>query len=139
MADSGGKTAYRVLVVEDNPHVSEIFRYAFRRIVNEQLGDDVEVQVDGVADGASAWESLEASATGVHFDLVILDLMLPIMDGAEVLQRVRAHEGLKDLRVLVITAGDDEAVKGARELGANEVLRKPVQFAEIRDVVARLL
>ncbi len=131
---------YRVLVVEDNPHVSEIFRYAFRRIVSERLGQDVAVDVDGAADGHQAWTRLESMADGeARYDLVILDLMLPVLDGTAVLERVRAHPSLASLPVIVITAGDDEACQEARAAGATEVLRKPVQFAQIREVVGALI
>ena len=78
---------FRVLVVEDNPHVSEIFRYAFKRIVFERLGRAVEVRVEEAGDGHVAWQRLQdAAAHGVGFDLVVLDLMLPVLDGAEVLE-----------------------------------------------------
>ncbi len=147
MAASESKKPFRVLVVEDNPHVSEIFRYAFRRIVAEKLGDDIEVEVEGATDGHQAWTKLEATATGdgdeagiePPYDLVILDLMLPVMDGTEVLTRVRKKPSLVNLPVIVITAGDDEACREARAAGATEVLRKPVQFAQIREVVGILL
>lgn len=134
------KKGFRVLVVEDNPHVSEIFRYAFRRIVAEKLGDNVDVEVEGATDGHQAWNKLEETTTGAPaFDLVILDLMLPVLDGTEVLARIRKHEALASLPVIVITAGDDEACREARTAGATEVLRKPVQFAQIREVVGVIL
>ncbi|MDF1564171.1 MAG: response regulator [Deltaproteobacteria bacterium] len=138
-SDSSKKT-FRVLVVEDNPHVSEIFRYAFKRIVAEKLGDEVEVEVAGATDGHQAWSKLEETLTTAQpFDLVILDLMLPVLDGTEVLARVRANETLAPLPVIVITAGDEDACREARSAGATEVLRKPVQFAQIREVVGVLL
>jgi len=139
-AEGVSKGTFRVLVVEDNPHVSEIFSYAFRRIVNERLGRDSEVEVEGAADGYEAWNKLEQNAgTPRAYDLVILDLMLPVLDGVEVLRRIRANPSLAELPVLVVTAGDDEACAEAKENGATAVLRKPVQFAQIRVAVAELL
>ncbi len=131
---------FRVLVVEDNPHVSEIFRYAFKRIVFERLGRAVEVRVEEAGDGHVAWQRLQdAAAHGVGFDLVVLDLMLPVLDGAEVLSRMRQDEACCKVPVLVITAGDGETVARAKAAGADAVLRKPVQFKEIREVVARVV
>ena len=131
---------FRVLVVEDNPHVSEIFRYAFKRIVFDRLGKAVEVQVEEAGDGHVAWQRIQdAAAHGVGFELVVLDLMLPVLDGTEVLARMRGDDACCDVPVLVITASDGETVAKAEAAGATAVLRKPVQFKEIREVVARVL
>jgi len=138
--DPAESRAFRVLVVEDNPHVSEIFRYAFKRIVVERLAKDTDVRVEEANDGHQAWQLLESSVEeGAVFDLVVLDLMLPILDGNEVLARIRRTEGLKSIPVLVITAGDHETVSEAKSNGATAVLRKPVQFKEIREIVGQVL
>lgn len=139
-APSEETRVFRVLVVEDNPHVSEIFRYAFKRIVFERLGEGSDVQVEEATDGHVAWQRLEsAAADGEAFDLVVLDLALPVLDGTEVLARMRANDGCREIPVLVITASDADAVAAAEAAGANAILRKPVQFKEIRETVARVL
>ena len=131
-------SVYRVLVVEDNPHVSEIFRYAFKRIVREHLGREVDVRVDEACDGQQALEMLRDGTLG-PYDLLVLDLMLPVLEGGELLSRLRAEPEFQELPVAVITAADPESCEDAQARGATVVLRKPVQFKQIRDVVARLL
>ncbi len=133
-----GVSLYRVLVVEDNPHVSEIFRYAFRRIVRERLGKEVEVRVDEASDGRQAWEMLGDAQLG-PYDLVVLDLMLPVLEGGELLSRLRGDPRFAEVPVVVITAADPDSCEDARASGATVVLRKPVQFNQIRDVVAEIL
>ncbi len=138
MSEQGA--CFRVLVVEDNPHVTELFSYALKRLCQELLGGVVRVDLQEAADGHEAWTLLEASARADEpFDLVILDLMLPVLDGLEVLARMRANRSLASTPVLVVTAADAEACRAASDQGANEVLRKPVQLRQIRSALERLL
>lgn len=111
----------RILVVEDFGPVRGAVVTALR---------DEGWTVDLAADGAQALEKLE----GATFDLVVLDIMLPGVDGLRVLERMR-DEG-DDAHVLVLTARDgvDDRVK-ALDGGADDYLTKP--FA-IEELVARV-
>ena len=73
-------------------------------------------------------------------DLVILDFMMPEMDGAEMMRRLRARSGSSTPRVLLMTALDaaESAIK-ARELGADAYLAKPYPPLELRVRVKELL
>jgi DNA-binding response OmpR family regulator len=73
-------------------------------------------------------------------DLVILDFMMPEMDGAEMMRRLRARSGSSPPRVLLMTALDatESAIK-ARELGADAYLVKPYAPLELRARVKELL
>ncbi len=65
-------------------------------------------------------------------DLIMLDYLMPDMDGAEVLTRLRATESLRDVPVVVITAEESkETLYRVLELGANDFLRKPVDDIEL--------
>lgn len=131
---------FKILIVEDNPHVLEIFRYAFRRIIAEKFGEATEIQLAVAEDGMEAWERILGEAdTGTPYDLVILDLMLPVLDGQEVLSRARADARLAKMPVVVITASDEETCQAAMDAGATALLRKPVQFAAIRDAVSNYM
>ena len=66
-------------------------------------------------------------------DLVLLDLRLPVMDGFEVLQWIRANPDFRDLRVVVLTTSEEmRDVSKAYRLGANSFLVKPLEFENIR-------
>ena len=109
-----------VLVVEDEPTLVSAISYNLRR-----SGFDVIAASDGVA-------GLQA-ARREHPDLIVLDLMLPKMDGLEVCRRVRAESGVP---ILMLTARADEGDRVAGlELGADDYVPKPFGM---RELVARV-
>ena len=107
----------RILLVEDEPKVSGFVQ---RGLAAEHYAVDV------VPDGR---DGLEMSQT-YPYDLIILDLMLPRMDGSQVLQRIRRND--TNVPVLVLTARDavEDKVK-LFESGADDYLTKPFAFAEL--------
>jgi DNA-binding response OmpR family regulator len=106
-----------ILVVEDEKRLANLVRRAL-----EEEGNVVDVSFDG-AEGLDMAEATD-------YDLIVLDLMLPHMDGIEVCRRLRA-EG-KDARILMLTARDaiEDRVTGL-ESGADDYLIKPFSFAEL--------
>ena len=106
----------RVLVVEDEKNIAEFIR---RGLVYK--GYDVEVALSG--------EDALSSARNHLPDLVILDLMLPDMDGVEVCRRLRAAD---DLPIIMLTARDSTVDKVAGlESGADDYMTKPFEFDEL--------
>lgn len=104
----------RVLVVDDEPHIGLIVRTRL-----EQGPFDVEL----ANDGSQAFRSLAAHP---DIGLVILDLMLPGMRGAEILARMRADDAWRTIPCLVLTAaGQDAQVREAEALGVSAVMTKP--------------
>jgi two-component system, OmpR family, copper resistance phosphate regulon response regulator CusR len=107
----------RILLVEDEEKVSS---FVARGLVAERFAVDV------APDGQSGLEL----ATTYHYDLIILDLMLPKLDGSQVLRRIRAQN--THVPVLILTARDAMADKvGNFEAGADDYLTKPFAFAEL--------
>ena len=107
----------RILLVEDEEKVS---RFVARGLAAEHFAVDVAL------DGQSGLDL----ATTYHYDLVILDLMLPKLDGCEVLRRIRNQNS--HVPVLILTARDAVADKvGNFEAGADDYLTKPFAFAEL--------
>ncbi|MCC7487490.1 MAG: response regulator [Burkholderiales bacterium] len=115
----------RILIVEDEPLLADGLTRSLRQS---------DYAVDCVADGATADHVLATQS----YDLVILDLGLPQLDGYEVLRRLR-HRGSR-APVLVLTARDtlEDRVKGL-DLGADDFLSKPFELAELEARVRALI
>jgi DNA-binding response OmpR family regulator len=117
----------KILVIEDEEHLATGLRFNL-----EAEGHEVEIATDG-ASGAARLEDPQAA-----FDLAILDLMLPRMNGYEVARRARAAGNL--LPILILTAKDETAdlVRGLEE-GADDYLVKPFRLDELLARVRGLL
>ena len=115
----------RILIVEDEPVLADGLTRSLRQS---------EYAVDCSGNGSEADHILATQA----YDLVILDLGLPQLDGFEVLRRLR-HRGSR-VPVLVLTARDtlDDRVKGL-DLGADDYLSKPFELAELEARVRALI
>jgi two-component system OmpR family response regulator len=113
-----------ILIAEDDPAIAEALKHALRRSGHA---------VDCVQNGALA----EAALASIQFDLLILDLGLPRLDGLEVLRRARAH-GAR-LPILILTARDsvNDRVR-ALDLGADDYLAKPFSLSELEARVRAL-
>ena len=115
----------RILLVEDNLSLAEGLLTLLR-----QSGHAVDV----VHDGASA----DALAAAESFDLVILDLNLPQMDGLEVLRAMRARRNPAAVMILTARGAPEERVRGL-DLGADDYLIKPFDIGEFEARIRSLL
>src|SRR5436305_9450067 len=113
-----------ILIADDDPALAEALQHALRRAGHA---------VDWVATGPAADAALVCS----RFDLLILDLGLPRMDGFDVLRRARNH-GAR-LPILILTARDsvDDRVRGL-DLGADDYFAKPFSLSELESRVRAL-
>jgi CheY-like chemotaxis protein len=84
-------------------------------------------EVDTAIDGRSALVKIEASPP----DLLLLDAMMPKMDGYEVTRRIRQNNKLPFIPILLITAYVEADVPKGLELGANDFIRKPIDYDEL--------
>jgi two-component system response regulator MprA len=112
----------RLLIVDDDPEILDGLL--------DLLGDNYEV--DGALDGATAIEKLQAG----RYDAVLLDLMMPVLDGAGVKRRMDAL-GIKT-PVVLLSAGRD-LQKAAQDLGVTHYLAKPFQPEALEAKLARIL
>lgn len=84
-------------------------------------------EVDTATNGKLALAKIEASLP----DLVLMDAMMPGMDGYEVIRRIRENKKLPFIPVLLITAYEDANAALGLDLGANDFIRKPIEYEEL--------
>ena len=109
-----------ILVIEDDSNIRELLR-----LYLEQEGYAVETAQDGM-EGLRAFKR-------IHPDLVLLDLMMPVMDGTQVIKEIRAQSKTP---VIMLTAKGETFDKVAGlELGADDYVTKPF---EMRELIARV-
>lgn len=115
----------KILVVEDDELLAGV--------IAEFLSDNVHV-VDVVSDGESAWNQI----TALEYDLILLDVMLPELDGIRLCQRLRTHG--YTVPVLMITARDTSTDKViGLDAGADDYMVKPLDFPELLARIRALL
>jgi two-component system chemotaxis response regulator CheY len=119
---------HRILIVEDSPTMRQLLAFALKRIPGAEI---VEAR-DGM-DGLR-------KVTSDHFDLALVDINMPVMDGLKLIHLIREEESLKAMPIVVITTeGADEDRARALSLGADEYLTKPVQAPRVLAVAKALL
>ena len=115
-------TKKTILSVDDSPINNKLIEAYFRR--------DYEVISKESGQQALAW--LEGNIP----DVILLDIMMPIMDGIEVLERIQANDRLKEIPVIMVTAKTEmESIKTTLNLGAQDYVKKPIDFTELQTKV----
>ncbi|MFI5275533.1 MAG: response regulator transcription factor [Candidatus Saccharimonadales bacterium] len=115
--------AAKVAIIEDDQAISQMYRFKF-----EAEGYEVETAENGKL-GLGLVETMKP-------DIVLLDLMMPEMNGDEVLAKMRASSWGKDIKVVVLTnMGEQEIPESVKKLGVSHVILKaamtPRQVAEV--------
>ena len=122
-------TTHRILVVEDNEHVSYMLNFLLRR-----AGYDV-IAVTNGRDAQSAIENIEP------VDVVLLDLMLPYVSGYQLIEEIRSNQNWMRVPIVVLSGKVlEEDIVQALDLGANDYVTKPFRpeelLARLRRIVA---
>ncbi len=108
--------AQRILIIDDEP----VLRGLARRVL-EPAGFAVDEAANGI-DGLQMWERRP-------YDLVLLDLRMPVMDGFETCRRLRALPNGEDVPIVVVTGSDEsDSVRAAYDAGATDFLSKPLSM-----------
>ena len=117
----------RILVIEDENLMN--------RTIEFQLKKDG-YEVDTALEGKTGIAKIEAN----HYDLIILDIMLPYLNGLEILAKIKQNPDRKNIPVIIISAtGLEDTVLEGFKLGANDFITKPFILPEFSIRVRRLL
>lgn len=118
---------YSLLIVDDEATNRELFA---RRL--EKVG----YQVTTAANGHMALDMLSVE----RFDLILLDLMMPVMNGYEVLELLQQSEQMRDIPVIIVTAiSDRSAVAKCIDMGACDYIMKPIELAVVKSHIWQAL
>jgi CheY-like chemotaxis protein len=118
----------KVLVVDDDPDM--------RRLLSLALGHVGGMEVVTISGGGSIVETTAAD----NFDAVVLDVMMPVLDGPQCLMLLRADESTRNIPVIFLTAkGDTEDLDNLREKSGFDTLRKPFDPLTLADTLRRML
>lgn len=119
---------YRVLVVEDTPDIRNLLRF---------LLQSKGIQVMAVGDGRSALELIECWPAP---DVIIMDRMLPYIDGDELVRAIRKEPTWKDVPIMIVSAkAHTEEIAELMAAGANEYITKPFSPAQVLKVLEKHL
>lgn len=119
---------HRILIVEDSPTMRQLLVFALKRLKDVEI---IEAQ-----DGMDGLRKVSSD----HFDLALVDINMPVMDGLKLISLIRGEDNLKDMPIIVITTeGAREDRERALALGANEYLTKPIQANKVLRIAQSLL
>ena len=117
----------RVLVVDDEPDLVRILEFGLKA---------AGYQVDTAYDGQEGLKKAREQKP----DIILLDLMLPKLDGYKVCRLLKFDERYKHIPIMILSARTQEGDQNlAHEMGANRFLTKPYEFAEILEHIRALL
>ena len=111
--------SHKVVIVEDEADIREVIEYNLKR---------EGYRTSSVADGEKALQLVRDTLP----DLVLLDLMLPGLDGLEVCQRLKSDSATRQVRIIMVTAkGEERDILMGLDLGADDYLTKPFSPKEL--------
>ena len=120
--------AARVLVADDSPMMRQFIVLALQRIPG--------LQFEEVSDGVAALKMMAEQ----KFDLLITDLNMPLMSGSKLISLLRRDAAYQKLPIIIVTTEGSELTRQrAMQAGANEYITKPLQTAELVNIVRGLL
>lgn len=125
------KRTLRILVVEDNPHVAKLLEHA---LGGGRLGPDLAVDTHVAEDGRAALQMLREQ----HFDALIVDVYLPVLDGASLITTVRKELG-HHVPILAVSAGGETAHRMAMQAGADLFIDKPMRLRSVIETMRAIM
>ena len=119
---------HRILIVEDSPTMRQLLVFALKRLK--------EVDIVEAQDGMDGLRKVSSD----HFDLALIDINMPVMDGLKLISLIRGEDNLREMPIIVITTeGSREDRERAMALGASAYITKPIQAPQVIETVKELL
>ena len=129
---NGNFVGKKILLVEDNE---------LNREIAESVLEEMGFVIDYAEDGSVALKMLSTADAGAY-DVILMDVQMPVMDGLEAARRIRAlhHEYFKKVPIIAMTANAfEEDRKAALDVGMNEHIAKPIDVDKLKEVLRKFL
>jgi two-component system, chemotaxis family, chemotaxis protein CheY len=121
----------KILIVDDSATMRQLLIMAVRKL--DGVGPLTLVEA---VDGQDGYEKFKAN----QFDLVMTDIKMPIMNGLELIEKLRNELGNRAVPIIIIsTKGEETDIQRGLSLGANEYLLKPISTIRLKEVITKLL
>lgn len=122
-------TLKKVLIVEDSELLHNMYRILLKRYGNCTI-----------VKAFNGREGLDLLSSDAQFDLILLDINMPVMNGIEFLAAMKQHKAFASIPVIIIsTEGKEEDAKRGMELGASAYLVKPFQSGDLYALLERVV
>ena len=119
----------KIIIVDDNPDLV----YTVKKVL-ERLIDGYEVT--GAGSGNECFDLLKK---GEIPDLILLDIMMPQMDGWQVFAKLKENPGWREIPIVFLTAKTDEYSKGFGKISAHDYIEKPFEMSELKVRIDKVL
>ncbi len=118
----------KILIVEDSPTMRQFITFSLRRIKDLTFVE--------ASDGVDGLKKISSD----NFDLILVDINMPLMDGLKLISLIRSNERYRNIPIIVITTeGGEEDREKALSLGANFYITKPIQAATLQNIIKKFL
>ena len=124
----------RILVVEDNVHVANLIRRGLEAHLRRHAGN-IAFETAHAGDGREALTMLEQEA----FDLLMVDIYLPVMDGETLIRKLRADPRWATIPIIGVSAGGEALRQSVLAAGADFFLSKPIRLADVLSTMRKLV
>lgn len=119
--------SHRIVLAEDDPQIARLTSFKLEKEGFEVIWEK---------DGGAAFESIKSNLP----DLVLLDIMMPVMNGYQVLKKMKEDDDIKNIPVIMLTAkGQERDVVTGIEMGAEDYIVKPFRPAELIVRIRKIL
>jgi two-component system, response regulator len=131
----------KILFIDDDENDYLFFQNALNKSTVEGISAKKLTALDYVKDGKTALEYLQRALTKKDLpDLIILDLIMPIMDGLEVLRQIKQDGSLTGIPVYLLTSSkSDERKQECKKLGCVGFFLKPLHILELKSIIEKIL